>query len=68
LLATLAACAALVFLNRSGIAFLFPSIQPQLELTNAQQGQLMAATSLAWAVSSVAVSMASDMLGIRPRF
>lgn len=67
LLAVLAVCAALVFLNRGGIAFLFPMIKPQLHLTNTQLGQLMSATSLAWAVSSVCSSLASDALGIRPR-
>lgn len=67
LIVTLAVCASLVFLNRTGIAFLFPSIQPQLHLSNAQLGQLMSATSFAWAVSSVCFSLASDALGIRPR-
>ena len=38
LLAVLAVCAALVFLNRGGIAFLFPMIKPQLHLTNTQLG------------------------------
>lgn len=67
LIAVLAVCASLVFLNRTGIAFLFPTIQPQLHLSNTQLGQLMSATALAWAVSSVCCSLASDMLGIRPR-
>lgn len=67
LIAVLATCAALVFLNRSGIAFLFPWIQPQLGLSHAQLGQLMAATAISWAISSVLFSLASDALGIRPR-
>ncbi|HJV43682.1 MAG TPA: MFS transporter [Caulobacter sp.] len=67
LLLVLATCAALVFLNRTGISFLFPAIQGQLHLTNTQLGQLMSATSLAWALSSVVCSLASDILGVRPR-
>lgn len=67
LLGVLAVCAALVFLNRGGIAFLFPAIQPQLSLSNTQLGQLMSATAIAWAISSVCCSLASDTLGIRPR-
>jgi MFS family permease len=67
LLLALATCAALVFLNRTGISFLFPAIQGQLHLTNTQLGQLMSATSLAWAVSSIFFSLASDVLGVRPR-
>lgn len=67
LIAVLAVCAALVFINRTGIAFLFPTIKLELGLSNTQFGQLMAATSLSWAVSSVCCSLASDALGIRPR-
>ena len=67
LIVVLAVCAALVFVNRGGIAFLFPMIKPELHLSNTQLGQLMSATSLAWALSSVCTSLASDLLGIRPR-
>lgn len=67
LIAVLAVCAALVFLNRGGIAYLFPAIKPQLHLNNTQLGQLMSATALAWAVSSVVSSLASDAFAIRPR-
>lgn len=66
-IAVLTLCASLVFLNRVGIAFLFPTIKPQLDLNNAQLGQLMAATSVAWAISSVGGSLISDALAIRPR-
>jgi len=67
LIAVMATCAALVFLNRSGIAYLFPAIKLQFHLSNTQLGQLMAATALTWAVSSVVSSLASDALAIRPR-
>lgn len=67
LVTVLAVCAALVFINRAGIAFLFPTIKPQLDLTNTQLGQLMAATSLSWAVSSLCCTFASDAMAIRPR-
>ncbi|MFV3126720.1 MFS transporter [Niveispirillum sp. KHB5.9] len=67
LLAVLIICVALVFLNRGGIAFLFPTLQPQLQLTNTQLGQLMSVTALSWAISSVCCSLASDILGVRPR-
>lgn len=66
-IAVMATCAALVFLNRSGIAYLFPAIKLQFHLSNTQLGQLMAATALTWAASSVVSSFASDALAIRPR-
>jgi MFS transporter, ACS family, hexuronate transporter len=67
LIVILALCAGMVFLNRGGIAFLFPMIKPELHLNNVQLGQLMAVTSLSWAVSSVFGSVISDALGIKPR-
>lgn len=67
LIAAFAACAALVFLNRGGVAFLFPWILPDLGLDNTQLGQLMAATALSWGVSSVGFSLASDAWGLKAR-
>src|ERR1700744_3379261 len=67
LLTVLAVCAALVFLNRGGIAFLFPVLKPTLHLNNTQLGQLMAVTSLSWAASSVLGSFVSDVFGVRAR-
>jgi predicted MFS family arabinose efflux permease len=67
LLTVLSCCAALVFLNRGGIAFLFPVLKPALHLNNVQLGQLMAVTALSWAVSSVLGSVVSDAFGVRAR-
>ncbi len=63
----LAISAGLVFLDRFGIAFVFPQIRADLHLDNAQLGSIMAVTSLTWAISSIVFSFLSDALGGRAK-
>ena len=54
--------AGIVFLDRFGIAYAFPYIGPDLQLTNAQLGWTMSITALCWAGSSIVFSLVSDRL------
>ena len=63
----LAVAAGLVFLDRIGIAFVFPAIRDELGLSNAQLGMSMAVTSIAWAFSTIIFCFLSDVLGGRAK-
>ena len=67
LILLLACTAGLVFLDRFGIAFVFPQISSELKLGNAQLGSLMGITAVTWAISSIVFSYLSDRLGGRPK-
>lgn len=54
--------AGIVFLDRFGIAFAFPYIGPDLQLSNTQLGLAMSVTALSWALSSIVLSLVSDRL------
>lgn len=55
----------IVFLDRQTMAFLGPAIAPDLNLTQAQIGDIAAAFSFAWAISGLAMGSLSDRIGRR---
>ncbi|MCL6479299.1 MAG: MFS transporter [Peptococcaceae bacterium] len=57
----------LVFMDRFGLAMLFPMIAPDLKLNGAQMGMTMSALALAWALSSFLFSTLSDIFGSKKK-
>lgn len=57
-----------VFLDRLVISFLFPIIVPEMNLTNAQVGQIGFVTTAAFALSAVVFGGLSDKSGLRKRW
>jgi ACS family hexuronate transporter-like MFS transporter len=55
----------IVFLDRQTMAFLGTSIAPDLNLTQAQIGDIAAAFSFAWAISGLMMGSISDRIGRR---
>ena len=57
-----------VFLDRLVISFLFPIIVPEMNLSNAQVGQIGFVTTAAFALSAVVFGAMSDKSGLRKRW
>ncbi|WP_321873906.1 MFS transporter [Burkholderia ubonensis] len=54
-----------VFFDRLALSFLFPFMQAELHLTNAQLGMVSSALALTWALSGAATGAWSDARGTR---
>lgn len=54
-----------VFFDRNSLNFLMPFVQPELQLTNTQVGNLASALSFTWAIAAFAMGGLSDRLGKR---
>ncbi|WP_460000564.1 MFS transporter [Paradesulfitobacterium aromaticivorans] len=57
----------LVFMDRFGLAMLFPMVAPDLKLNAAQMGLTMSVLALAWGLSSFLFSTLSDILGSKKK-
>jgi MFS family permease len=57
-----------VFLDRLAISFLLPIIKPEMNITNAQVGEINLVTTGCFAVSAVIFGIASDRSGYRKRW
>ncbi|KUO77135.1 MAG: hypothetical protein APF81_21495 [Desulfosporosinus sp. BRH_c37] len=57
----------LVFMDRFGLAMLFPMIAPDLKLSGAQMGMTMSILSLSWGVSSYLFATLSDIFGSKKK-
>jgi MFS transporter, ACS family, hexuronate transporter len=55
----------ILFFDRNALNFLMTFVQPDLNLNNAQVGQVAGIFSFAWAVAAFGVSRLSDMIGNR---
>jgi MFS transporter, ACS family, hexuronate transporter len=55
----------ILFFDRNALNFLMTFVQPDLNLTNAQVGQVAGLFSFAWAVAAFGISRLSDMIGNR---
>jgi MFS transporter, ACS family, hexuronate transporter len=65
LIALLSANFGVVFFDRQAFNFLAPFIQPDLNLTQAQIGDIAAAFSFAWAIAGLCMGSISDRFGRR---
>ena len=54
-----------VFFDRLALSFLFPFMQPELQLSNSHLGMLSSVLALAWAISGALVGAWSDRRGLR---
>ena len=57
-----------VGLNRIGIAFLFPILQPLFHLNFTEVGLLISGTSITWALSTLIGGYLSDRIGFKPLY
>ncbi|MDA8235031.1 MAG: MFS transporter [Clostridia bacterium] len=57
----------LIFMDRFGLAMLFPMIAPELKLTGTQIGMTMSILALCWGVSSYLFSTLSDLFGSKKK-
>lgn len=57
----------LIFMDRFGLAMLFPMIAPELKLTGTQMGLSMSVLALCWGASSYLFSTLSDLFGSKKK-
>lgn len=57
----------LIFMDRFGMAMLFPMIAPELNLTGTQMGMSMSILALCWGASSYLFSTISDFIGSKKK-